>query len=87
MKKEWHWAWLDDFKSQSLPQETYILQQGHTYPNKATPSNSAIPCGLMEATVIQATTDTNSFQAVSSYISLDNWNSSQVILSYIKLTK
>ena len=42
--------------STATPTVTYFLQQGHTYSNKPTPSNSAIPYELIGVNYIQMTT-------------------------------
>ena len=46
--REWHWAWFELLKHQSLLPVTQFLQQGHT-------SNNATPYESMEAIFIQAT--------------------------------
>ena len=44
-----HWAWFQFLKPQCSPPVTHFLQKGHTYFNKATPPNSATPCGPIGA--------------------------------------
>jgi hypothetical protein len=56
--------------SDTLPPMPHLLQQGHTYPNKATPSNGDTSHGPMEVNYIQTTTLGLSFSYFLSVLAL-----------------